>query len=191
MFIVIDGIDGAGKSTQIKMLAEYFKQKGWDCITTKEPYKKNIKTDNPFAELLLFFADRIEHQKKVIKPALAQGKIVLCDRFLSSTLAYQVVGKKACDFFTFKEIIFASDLIFPDLHFNLVLPPSIAINRIHKRGQQIDEFEKMDLEKVLYGFEIYKALFDNNVKKIDANRHEDEIFDELKYHIEHAYHFKN
>jgi hypothetical protein len=49
----------------------------------------------------------------------------------------------------------------------------------------------MDLEKVLYGFEIYKALFDNNVKKIDANRHEDEIFDELKYHIEHAYHFKN
>ena len=108
MFIVLEGIDGAGKSTQAKMLAKWFENKGYEVVLTKEP------TDTAFgklirrlvltggkegiidgariskeAEALLFAADRAEHVKKLIEPSLKAGKVVISDRYFYSSLAYQ------------------------------------------------------------------------------------------------------
>ncbi|AEC51207.1 thymidylate kinase [Pyrococcus sp. NA2] len=104
-FIVFEGIDGSGKTTQAKLLAKWFRDNGYEVLLTKEP------TDTEFgklirklvlegsiidgsrisyeAEALLFAADRAEHVKKIILPALREGKIVICDRYLYSSLAYQ------------------------------------------------------------------------------------------------------
>jgi len=108
MFIVLEGIDGAGKSTQARLLAKWFENRGYDVVLTKEP------TDTPFgklirklvltggkegiidgakisheAEALLFAADRAEHVDKLIRPSLAAGKVVISDRYFYSSLAYQ------------------------------------------------------------------------------------------------------
>jgi dTMP kinase len=101
-FITFEGIEGCGKSTQAKKLYEYFLSKQIDCLLTREPggclasekireilLDEEIENLSPKSELLLNFSSRIEHVEKVIKPALKSGKIVICDRFIDSTFAYQ------------------------------------------------------------------------------------------------------
>ncbi len=105
MFITFEGIDGIGKSTQAKKLATFFKEHNESVIETQEPpkgefyneIKKYLLNNNLEAEteLLLFTAMRKEHVEKVIKPALSQKRIVICDRFIDSTFAYQICGKKS------------------------------------------------------------------------------------------------
>ena len=101
MFITIEGMDGSGKSTQIKLLQEYLTKKGLDFIITKEPGGTDVgkeirklllegkKDIDPLSEAMLFFADRRLHVEQVIKPALESGKIVISDRFADSTYAFQ------------------------------------------------------------------------------------------------------
>ena len=101
MFITFEGINGSGKSTQAKMLFEYLKKKGENVILTKEPggggefcmelRKLLCKTKDisKLTEMFLLFAARKEHIDKLIKPALDEGKIVICDRYIDSTFAYQ------------------------------------------------------------------------------------------------------
>lgn len=102
MFITLEGVEGSGKSTEIKFLREYFAQKNIDCVFTREPggteiggqiRKILLNPDNtaltPHAELLLYVADRAQHVNEVILPALNAGKWVVCDRYFDATLAYQ------------------------------------------------------------------------------------------------------
>ncbi|MBW2365939.1 MAG: dTMP kinase [Deltaproteobacteria bacterium] len=102
MFITLEGIEGSGKTTQIRHIAEYIKSKGQDCVITREPggtgigkkirtilLDSNSKGLDPSAELLLYVADRVQHVNEVIRPALSLGKIVLCDRYFDATVAYQ------------------------------------------------------------------------------------------------------
>jgi dTMP kinase len=106
LFITFEGGEGSGKTTQIKLLQQYLLSKNIDCITTREPGGcenaesiRNLLLSgagdkwNAISETLLFQAARIEHIEKVIKPALLSKKIVLCDRFLDSTIVYQGIGK--------------------------------------------------------------------------------------------------
>ena len=102
-FITFEGIEGAGKSSLIQAIQKEFIQKGMDCIATREPGGTSVAEKirdillqediHDHTEILLFTAARIEHIEKVIKPALAEQKIVLCDRFLDSTFAYQGVAR--------------------------------------------------------------------------------------------------
>jgi len=106
-FITIEGLDGCGKSTQLKRLEKALRSDGLDIVVTREPggtetgeKVRKILLDtgtsnlSPFAELALMFASRAQHLKEVIQPALNAGKIVLCDRFTDSTEAYQGGGRK-------------------------------------------------------------------------------------------------
>jgi len=107
LLITFEGIDGAGKSTQAQALAEALGARGLPVVTTYEPGATKLGAtlrpillagDLPLgteAELLLFLADRADHVQQIIEPALAAGQIVLCDRFIDSTLAYQGYGKQA------------------------------------------------------------------------------------------------
>jgi len=106
-FITFEGLDGCGKSTQLKKLASVLKKRGFSVVLTREPGGtktgekiRNLLLDtatsglSPLSELALMFASRSQHIKEIIQPALAEGKIVLCDRFTDSTEAYQGGGRK-------------------------------------------------------------------------------------------------
>ncbi|MGD8943227.1 MAG: dTMP kinase, partial [Desulfobacterales bacterium] len=102
MFITLEGIEGSGKTTQIDRLAEFFSDRGIACVTTRQPggtaIGENIRSillnpENnalePMTELLLYLADRAQHINEIIRPALAVGKTIICDRYFDATVVYQ------------------------------------------------------------------------------------------------------
>ena len=106
MFITLEGIEGSGKTTQLENIRCFLQQRGYACVVTREPGGTPIgekirsillhpdsKGLNPLAELLLYEADRAEHVHRTIRPALAAGKVVICDRFCDATVVYQGYGR--------------------------------------------------------------------------------------------------
>ena len=105
LFITFEGADGCGKTTQIELLDKYLREKGFDTLLTREPGAKGLGVKlreillnydgevSPVAESFLFLADRAQHVDCIIKPALKEGKIILCDRHTDSTIAYQGYGR--------------------------------------------------------------------------------------------------
>ena len=155
MFIVFEGIDGCGKSTQAKLLANHFNERGEETLLTFEPgntlagkkLREMILTDrtislHPRTELLLFNADRVEHVEKVIRPALALNKVVISDRYIYSTIAYQVGGRGFTENIINFLNDFTTDNLIPDHVFYIDLSPEIALARITEK----DKFEDEKLE---------------------------------------------
>lgn len=155
MFITFEGIEGAGKTTQIQKLADHLTAQGQSVVVTREPggtpigkrFRELILDTNTvfqsnLTELFLFFADRFEHIESVIKPALADGKVVLCDRYMDSTIAYQV-GGRGLDLDRVSLITNMVDLV-PDRTFLLDLPPEEGLSRAKKRAA-LDRFEQEEL----------------------------------------------
>ncbi len=202
LFIVIDGIDGCGKSTQIRKLRKLFEHNGLQTIQTKEPggtkagvlfRKILISTEYEIeheTEMLLYCADRLEHQKKVVIPALKNNKNVLCDRFLPSTFAYQVFGRQLKDDLL-NMLIPVSVFKWPDITFIIDIEPETAleraINRL-KRQNEIEtegKFEQLGIDffgKVRKGFLWYAEKHDN-VIVIDGNCGIDEVFEQIRENI--------
>ncbi|WP_258084761.1 dTMP kinase [Thermococcus thermotolerans] len=161
-FIVMEGIDGAGKSTQAKLLAKWFEEKGYDVILTKEPtdtafgklIRKLVLTGgregiidgariSHEAEALLFAADRAEHVSKLIKPAVEAGKVVISDRYFYSSLAYQWARGLDLEWL----IDLNRFAIRPDLVILLDLPVKESMKRINGRSIKT-EFDKIaELQK--------------------------------------------
>lgn len=168
LFITLEGGEGSGKSTQLTMLGEAFSTAKIPFITTREPGgeegAEQIRTLlvtgeknrwDAMAETLLFAAARTQHVERKIKPALAEGKLVLCDRFVDSTRVYQGLGKNIV-----RETIDALHELsvggfMPDLTFILDIDPEMGLKRAGARAGDETRFEGMDLEfhrKVREGF---------------------------------------
>tara|TARA_Y100000816_G_scaffold292587_1_gene288849 strand:+ start:3010 stop:3657 length:648 start_codon:yes stop_codon:yes gene_type:complete len=150
-FIVFEGVEGCGKSYQSKKLKNYLKKKGIISILTREPggtksaelirslilkdyfRKKNIEKFDKYTDTLLYLAARNEHIKNKIKPSLKKKQVVICDRFIDSTIAYQVYGKKVKK--NFIEQIHKTILqgIKPNITFVLKVSPKISKLRLKKR----------------------------------------------------------
>lgn len=160
LFITFEGIDGSGKSTQLQLAAEYLRNAGYIVTTTREPggtqlgqQIRNIvlNPDLPLttsAQTLLFLADRSDHVAKVIRPALAEGRIVLCDRFSDSTLVYQGLsqGKTLEELNRLQQLdFFASDGLIPDLTILFDSRPEILLERRNMRDVT-DRYEQEGLE---------------------------------------------
>ena len=189
MFITFEGGEGSGKTTQVKLLAEFFKSQKKKVFETFEPgdtalgkslRKVLLSNDNlsDLTELLLFAADRVEHVEKVIKKKLKQGFIVLCDRYIDSTTAYQVGGRnlnpKLVEFLNGA----ASMGLKPDLTFLLDIPAEIGVKRAlvkNKFERKNSEFHKRVRRQFL------KIAKENKrrVKVIDATRSVEEISKEI------------
>jgi dTMP kinase len=149
LFIVLEGIDGTGKSTQARLLADWFRQQGREVVASREP------TDGPWGsklrataatgrlpaedELDLLLRDRRDHVAQVIAPALAAGKVVILDRYYFSTMAYQ--GSRGMDPAEIRRQNEAFAPV-PDLLFILDLDVDTALSRIGGRGDTANEFEK-------------------------------------------------
>jgi dTMP kinase len=156
-FITFEGIEGCGKTTQIKMAAEYLKNRGVSLIATEEPggtdfgrkIREIVLNRKSYdicseAELLLFLAARAQHVREIIKPALTQQAIVLCDRFSDATLAYQGFGR-GLDIEMLAQInAFAAASLKPDKTFLFDLSPEVGLKRAMTRIAQLDGGPKED-----------------------------------------------
>lgn len=151
LFIVLEGIDGTGKSTQTQSLARWFEEQGREVVCSREPtdgpWGRQIRATAatgrlaPEEELELFLRDRRQHVEELISPALAAGKVVILDRYYFSTMAYQ-----GCRGFDPAEIRRRNEDFAPqpDLLFILDLDVDTALTRIGVRGDVANEFEKRD-----------------------------------------------
>jgi len=151
VLIAVEGIDGAGKTTQVGLLHEHLERIGIESVRTKEPtngsFGRRLRESalhgrlSADEELETFIKDRKEHVERVIRPALDQGKVVIVDRYYFSTAAYQ--GARGYD----PDDIIARNEAFaphPDMLFLLAIDPRTAIDRIHERGGVANEFEKVE-----------------------------------------------
>jgi dTMP kinase len=155
-FITLEGIDGAGKSSHIDFLCERMRARGVDPVVTREPGGTPageklrdlvlLAPMNPLAEALMMFAARSEHVARVIEPALASGRWVLCDRFTDATYAYQCGGRGVP-----REAVRALESIVhphlqPDATFLFDVDPAIAVERQRAQSRTPDKFEREALD---------------------------------------------
>ncbi len=164
VFLVFEGIEGAGKSLQISLLAQRLRKRGVDPLLTKEPGGTKVGMDIrnlllgesglvSMAELFLCLADRAQHVEEVILPALREGKIVLCDRFSFSTIAYQGYGRGIDISFLKEADAWGTGGLNPHLVVLLDLPVEAALQRI--QGRRLDRMEREERafhERVREGF---------------------------------------
>lgn len=185
-FISIEGIEGAGKSTQMRFIQSFLEHQGKTVIVTREPggtvlgeqIRELLLTPRDEgmshdAELLLMFAARAEHLEQVIKPALSRGDWVLSDRFVDATFAYQGGGRGI----DIKRIESISDWTLQSIHTDLTLlfdlPVSVGQERVIKRSQDKDRFEQEKgafFEKIRQCY-LQRATHEpDRIKKIDASQ---------------------
>jgi len=187
MFIVFEGLDGSGSSTQARLLAEKLEAKGHAVLRTKEPTDQTpvgrlIREvlqhkweASPEGLQLLFCADRADHLKHEIEPALQNGQIVISDRYLFSTIAYGELAVEDGEWLRSLNQHFR----IPDLTFLFKLDPKICIERIQGRGNEVELFEKHEkLEKIWQNYEKLSTEYEN-IHVIDADRTIEEIAEEV------------
>lgn len=176
ILIVFEGIDGSGKSTQLNLLGDALKAEGRPVITTREPTEgtygrqirglyENRKTISREEELDLFLKDRREHVCELLAPSLAEKKIILCDRYFLSTIAYQ--GAAGLDPLHIAKLnSFAPE---PDLALLFQIPAEVSIERIlEKRKENLNDFEQK--ENLLKVARIFDTLGYPYIRRIDACR---------------------
>jgi dTMP kinase len=197
LFITFEGPEGSGKTTQIKKAGEYLKRKSVSFLITEEPggtqlgneLRKILLNQSSFhingkSELLLFAAARSQHVEEVIRPAMADGKVVLCDRYSDATIAYQSFGRGlAIDDVRWINN-FATRFLTPDLTLLFDIPVDIGLKRAMKRISRIvdspveDRFESEEIEFHKRVREGYHALMNDDparFRTIDASRGIDDI----------------
>jgi dTMP kinase len=189
LFITFEGTEGCGKSTQIKLLAERLRVIGHRVRTLREPggtpigeeirhtlkHSQQNQAMTAEAELLLMNASRAQLVREVIRPALAAGEIVVCDRFYDSTTAYQGHGREL-DLGKVKAVIeFAVGETIPDLTLFLHVPAEVSAERLRSRQSTTpvvrDRFEEADrkfFERVAHGFGVIAASEPQRVKFING-----------------------
>lgn len=195
IFITFEGPDGAGKTTIISMLAKRFEQS----LLTREPggidiaeqirrvilNRENTAMDAR-TEALLYAAARRQHLIEKVKPALEAGKMVLCDRFVDSSLAYQGYARGLGVDEVFGINQFAIEHMMPELTLYFDIEPELGIKRINHNKQR--EVNRLDLEaiefhhKVREGYLLLLDRFPDRIVKIDASKSIDEVFEEA-FHI--------
>ena len=158
-FVTFEGIEGVGKSTQVQLAAQWLREKGIDAVVTREPggtplaeeirelvLKARAEKLPPQAELLLMFAARSVHLEALIKPALREGRWVLCDRFTDATFAYQGAGRgvSAERIAELERLVQAG--LQPDLTLLLDMPAAQGMQRVQRRGNEPDRFESERIE---------------------------------------------
>ena len=199
-FITFEGADGCGKTTQSKLVQAYLENSGYEVVWTREPGAKGLGQKirelllhydgdvAPMCEAFLFLADRAQHIEHLIKPAVDEGKIVICDRHTDSTIAYQGYGRGE----DIKQLKYLNNLatgsIKPDLTFVFDVATDIAQKRV---GDEKDRMESAGIEfhkKVREGYLEIAKQEPERVKVIDANNNIECVFEDTKKVLERFLH---
>lgn len=195
-FITFEGADGCGKTTQIELLDKFLKEKGLKTLMTLEPgatdlgknlrqillhYEKPVSDE---AEMFMYLADRAQHAQMIIKPALEDKKIVLCDRYTDSTVAYQGYGREG----DIEQINILNKIATKGLKSDLTIlfdvESEIAQSRL---GKTKDRLESQGMEfhkKVRKGYLELAKQDPKRIKVVDANRTIDEVWQDVKKIVE-------
>ncbi|MCM3635910.1 MULTISPECIES: dTMP kinase [Paenibacillus] len=196
-FITLEGNEGAGKSSIVEMAAQYLSSKGLEVITSREPggiaiaeqirsviLDKNNTMMDGRTEALLYAAARRQHYIEKISPSLQDGKTIICDRFIDSSLAYQghARGLGIDEILSINE--FAVDGMFPDLTLYLDVDPEIGLQRIRENENR--EVNRLDLESLSFHHKVREGYlevvnrFPERIVKINANEQLNAVFEEVK-----------
>lgn len=195
LFITFEGLDGCGKTSQIERAAEFLKSRGIDYIKTRDPggtplgckireillnYDGNIAD---MCELFLYLADRAQHIDEKIQPALNEGKVVLCDRYVDSTVAYQgyARGLNKEQIFELNSIV-AKGLM-PDLTFVFDVSLEVSASRVGDKKDRLESEGSDFHKKVKEGFLDLAEKFPERIKVINANQSIEEIAQQVQEHI--------
>jgi len=196
-FITFEGIDGSGKSTQMRILADELRRIGIEVITTCEPggtplgralreaFLETWEPVAPMAELLSFAADRAQHVEYFIKPALAEGKIVISDRYADATFAYQGAGRGFPEDKVNQVIDLATGGLKPDLTLFFDITVEEALERMSRRDEDHTKRNRMDEETSEFYRRVREAYLGiakrepERFRVIDAMGSMDEIHDQV------------
>ena len=186
-FIVFEGADGAGKSSVCRKVAEELRLKGKDVVLTAEPTHEGIGafirsgdagTISQRTEALLFVADRNDHTERIMK-YVGEGKIVLCDRYFASTVAYQ--SAKLDGDSSDRDWLIGINREFTDkadVTILLDIDPKVGMGRVGTRGEEISKFERMDFQNQVRSN--YLRLADEfGFKVVDASLSQEEVYEEV------------
>lgn len=198
-FITIEGTEGVGKTTNMEFVQDYLLRQGVDLLVTREPggtplaeqlrellLAKRDESVDPTAELLMVFAARAQHLNTVIKPALAAGQWVLCDRFTDATYAYQGAGRSlSLDTIAKLEQIVQGDLR-PDMTFILDIDVKLGLERAGRRGE-LDRFETEEVgffERVRSMYQQRASASPKNYRVIDAGQTLEKVQQDLSSELQ-------
>lgn len=191
-FITLEGADGCGKTTQSRLLQEYLEQQGYEVVWTREPgsiglgqrirelllyYDGEVA---PRCEAFLFLADRSQNIEHVIKPAVAEGKIVICDRHTDSTIAYQGYGRGE----NIEELTYLNNLATAGMKPNLTIVFDVSTEVAQLRvGDEKDRMEAAGIEfhkKVRFGYLELAKTEPERIKVVNADNSIEQVFEDTK-----------
>jgi dTMP kinase len=168
-FITFEGIDGCGKSTQLRLLASELRMRGLEVVSTREPggtpLGKRLRTVlldsqievDPLAELLLFAADRAQHVRTLLRPAIESGSVVLSDRYADATAAYQGAGRNFTAHTIAEVINLATEGLKPDLTLIFDLPVAECLARTTRRTETDNKTDRLDAEDAAFHTRVRNA----------------------------------
>lgn len=198
-FITFEGGEGTGKTTIIKYMVDYLEEKGYGVISTREPGGieiaekirsiildvKNTNMDYR-TEALLYAASRTQHLAERVIPALNEDKIVLCDRYLDSSLVYQGIARGLGIENVLKVNMFALDYM-PNITFFIDVTPDVCFKRLKANNREMDrlDLENMDFHNMVYeGYKKVASMYPERIVSIDGNRPLDVIIEDIKTRID-------
>ena len=198
-FITFEGGEGTGKTTIINYISKYLESKGYNVVSTREPGGidiaeqirsiildiKNTKMDYR-TEALLYAASRTQHLAEKVIPALKENKIVLCDRYLDSSLVYQGIARGLGIENVLKVNMFATEYM-PDITFFIDVKPEICFKRLKDNNREMDrlDLEKMDFHNMVYeGYKEVAKMYPKRIVSIDGDRKIEDIIEDIRIRID-------
>jgi dTMP kinase len=193
VLIAFEGVEGAGKGTQIRLAREYLESEGWQVLVTREPGGTEVGERirellldpavgqvEPRTEALMFAASRSQHVATVIRPALEEGKVVLCDRYVDSSLAYQGVARGLGEQDVLTLNVWATQGLFPDLVILLHVEPELGLQRA---GTDIDRIEREGSPFMAKVADAYLRIAEEHPERfvvVDANRTPAAVYEDVR-----------